>query len=343
MAELSQTTHGWRRYARTARKRLGFVKYVCLDGGHREVRYRARLRRLDRRAARLFEHLSRDGSLARPTVPAESEIELHTLCHHDALTMGIWSLYSFLRWAEGRIALFVHSDGSLTRDDAARLQEHFPKVRLVAPEEGREFVERRLVGPNYAFLRDYRAKHYLSPKVLDIHLSEGARTIVLMDTDVLFFRRPDEILSRCLGPTPGPEVTSFRDQFDWLSTVAPRAVVEGRCRTRIEPGFNSGMVVLPRWGDEQYDFFERMLRAFPPAWLDHYFVDQLLLALAAGEYGWHALPDCYRIGTSSNPDSAKAVHYVSNKAVRPSFYTEGLPRLLRSEADHEGSRGSKSS
>ena len=166
--------------------------------------------------------------------------------------------------------------------------------------------------------------------MLDIHLSESARFILLMDTDVLFFRRPDEIFARCLGAATGLELTSFSDPFDWLSVVAPQDEFETCCQTRIEPAFNAGVVVIPRLGNEQFRFFERMLRCFKPAWRMHYFADQLLLALAAGEFGWHALPNSYRFGWEANLPDEVAVHYVSNKAVRPRFYIEGIPKLVRS-------------
>ena len=142
------------------RKKLGYAKYVCLDGGHREVRYRWRLDRLDRSAARWIDSLVGSRSLARVETPTNSEIELHILCGHKQVTMALWSLWSLLRWAEGRISLFVHSDGSLTQDDASRFREYFANVRLVTPEEGREFVERRLAGDQYHLLRSFHEGHF---------------------------------------------------------------------------------------------------------------------------------------------------------------------------------------
>ena len=87
------------------RKRLGYAKYVCLDGGHREVRYRWRLARLDRGAARSWEGLWRRGALTPIECPSRADIELHSMCGHKTAAMGLWSLWSFLRFAEGRIAL----------------------------------------------------------------------------------------------------------------------------------------------------------------------------------------------------------------------------------------------
>ena len=53
----------------------------------------------------------------------------------------------------------------------------------------------------------------------------------------------------------------------------------------------------------------------------------------AGTYGWNELSrNNYRIA-SIDPKADEgqdwvAVHYVTNRAIRPRFFTEGLPRLV---------------
>ena len=312
------------------RKRLGYAKYVCLDGGHRELRYRWRLRRLNHRAARTLEALLRDGVITPIATPADADLEFHMQCSRDHTTMGIWALISILRWVDGKAGLVVHSDGSLVPDDMARFRQFFPEVRFVLPEDGRRWMEQRLAGSDFQLLREFRA-HVFAPKLLQIHMSERARTVVIVDPDVLFFHRPEELLASF--DTPGPELTSFREEFDWVSVIAPPkdGEIDSRCVTRIERDLNSGMVVMPRFGDEQFHFLERMLRAYKPEWRVHYFAEQALVAQAAGEFGWRPLPsNTYKIGSVEWTPDTVAFHYVSNKTVRPRFFEEGLPAVIRS-------------
>ncbi len=160
-------------------------------------------------------------------------------------------------------------------------------------------------------------------------MSEGVRTLVMMDTDVLFLERPVEVLDDCFRDRADGRFTSFRDEFDWIPVMAPSDEFRKRCG-KFEPMFNAGLVVMPRFGDEQFQFLERMLAAYEPAWRGHYFAEQALLVLAAGHYGWNDLPHPqYKIGDGSDSAGATAIHYVSNKAVRPTFYTKGLNHLIR--------------
>lgn len=310
------------------RKQLGYAKYVLLDGGHREVRYKWWLKRLNRWASNVLDQLASEGVLNPIDTPVESDIEVHMLCGHSHLTMGIWSLWSLLRWADGKMTPVIHSDGSITPEDVLRFRQFFGHVRFIWPEDAQRWVEQRLVGSEFEFLRSFFHTNFFGSRLVASHMSERARVVVALDSDVLFFDRPTEMIEQCFVPHESLALTSFRDEFDWVSVLAPVNEIEARCGSRIECGFNCGMVVIPKFGDEQFRFLERMLRAYTPEWRAHYFAEQSLMALMAGEFGWHPLPPLYQMGQPTNSPDAIAIHYVSNQAVRPRFFSEGLPRLV---------------
>lgn len=310
------------------RKQFGYAKYVLLDGGHRDVRYKWRLDRLNRWAGNLLDQLASEGVLNPIETPIESDIEVQMLCGHSHVTMGIWSLWSLLRWADGKMTPVIQSDGSLTPEDITRFRKFFPQIRFTMPEDVKPWVEKRLAGSEFEFLRTFFGTHFFGSRLLASHMSERARVIVGLDSDVLFFDRPTEIIEQCAVAQNSPVLTSFRDEFDWVSVFAPVKEIEARCETRIQCGFNAGMVVLPKFGDEQFRFMERMLRAYTPEWRAHYFADQALLALMAGEFGWHELPSSYQLGEETNSPDALSIHYISNRKVRPRFFSEGITRLV---------------
>ena len=311
----------------TIRKQLGYAKYVLLDGGHREVRYKWRLKRLNRWAGNLLDQLASEGVLNPIDTPVESDIEVHMLCGHSHLTMGIWSLWSLLRWADGKMTPVIHSDGSITPEDVLRFRQFFGHVRFIWPEDADRWVEQRFAGSEFDALRGFRS-HFFWSKVFAFHMSEQARVVVSLDSDILIFDRPTEVIERCAMAHESLALTSFHDEFDWVSVLAPVNELEARCGTRIEGGLNSGLIVMPKFGDEQFRFLERMLRAYRSEWRAHYFAEQALMALMAGEFGWHPLPPLYQMGQPTNSPDAIAIHYVSNQAVRPRFFSEGLPRLV---------------
>ena len=323
-----KTTDSPHNFLYTIRKQLGYAKYVLLDGGHREVRYESRLKRLNSWAGNLLDQLASEGVLKPIDTSVESTIEVHMLCGHSHITMGIWSLWSLLRWTDGKMTPVIHSDGSITPEDVLRFRQFFPQIKFIWHEDAQRWVEQRLAGNEFEFLRSFFGTHFFGSRLVASHMSERAKVVVALDSDVLFFDRPNEMIEQCAVAHQSLALTSFRDEFDWVSVLAPVNEFEARCGTRIECGFNCGMVVIPKFGDEQFQFLERMLRAYTPEWRAHYFAEQTLMALMAGEFGWHQLPPSYQMGQPTNSSDAIAIHYVSNQAVRPRFFSEGLPRLV---------------
>lgn len=68
------------------RKRLGCAKYVLLDGGHREVRYKWLLERPNSWAGNLLDQLASEGLIKPIETPAASDIQVHMLCDRSHIT-----------------------------------------------------------------------------------------------------------------------------------------------------------------------------------------------------------------------------------------------------------------
>ncbi|MHA7837245.1 MAG: glycosyltransferase family 8 protein [bacterium] len=105
-------------------------------------------RRLERRRDRWRRKLTESLRLQRivgllhgpPTVRfdlPEAEFSIHTVTCHRDVEMTLWSLKSF-SWSSGLSPqVFVHDDGSLTAEDAAKLRRHIHRLTLVGRSVGR--------------------------------------------------------------------------------------------------------------------------------------------------------------------------------------------------------------
>lgn len=301
---------------RQFRKTAGYYKWYYLQGGRKRTSYQREASRLQKKSAR---HLS---LLPPIELPVESDVEVHVLCGAGQAVMAIWSLWSFSHFTGGRFATFVHSDGSLTPADVKRFQRFFPQIHCVDPGSfDAEFRDQ--IGGEFSHVRRFRDAHRFGHKLIDPHLSQRAKAILLLDTDILFFSRPDELLDRCELSKSGRQITSGRDAA--CAYVADRDVLSDRLGVRIAEKLNAGLVLMPRFDRADFALLERCLRAFEPEWITSYFAEQTLYAIVAGEHGWHPLSDHrYPVG-KGNADST-AIHYASG--LRQRFFTEGVPRLL---------------
>jgi hypothetical protein len=300
---------------RRLRKAAGYYKWFYLQGGRKRFAYAHEAKRLQDQSAR---HLDR---LTPIKLAGESDVEVHVLCGVNQAVMAIWGLWSFSHFTGGQFATFVHSDGSLTPADVKRFQKFFPNIHNVDPGtfDG-EF--RQQIGDEFAFVRRFRDGHMFGHKLIDPHLSRRAKVILLLDTDIIFFSKPDEVLERCEQAKAGRQVTSGLDAR--CAYVADPEAISQKLGVRVAEKLNAGLVIMPKFDRTDFELIERSLHGFEAEWVKSYFAEQTLYAIFAGEHGWHPLSDRYPVGRGS-PDSV-AIHYASG--LRHRFFTEGVPRLL---------------
>jgi hypothetical protein len=143
-----------------------------------------------------------------PPAPAASEpkAEVHQLLGHRHVGMGAWSLKSLLRASEAPLAVTVHDDGSLSAEDVAFLKKHIPGVRVIlraeADEKMRDALQDLPACASFRFgevpVTNHRGQTYnmfiMALILFDMPLFACSDKIIILDADVLFFRRPDVIV-----------------------------------------------------------------------------------------------------------------------------------------------------
>lgn len=162
----------------------------------------------ERNSAGIRDYYAERAKVTRP-YPAGGErpyFEVHALMGRRHLGMTLWAVKSFLHHAGHRYQVVLHDDGSLGPDDLKLLQEHLPGVRVVLRPEADEAMRARLADyPNCAEYRfgrletsNHRGQSYdmfiMSLILFDICLLTEAEKVMIMDVDILFFQRPDEIV-----------------------------------------------------------------------------------------------------------------------------------------------------
>jgi len=128
----------------------------------------------------------------------DTKCEIHVLTSSADWLNLIWALKSFYWSAQRHYTLCIHDDGSLNSEYAARLREHFPEARIILKAQADASVLHGLAG--YPRCLEFRKNNHLAPKIFDFaHFLQSDR-MLLLDSDVLFFREPIELLRRIEDP-----------------------------------------------------------------------------------------------------------------------------------------------
>ena len=128
----------------------------------------------------------------------DTRCEIHVLTSNGDWLNLIWALKSFYRYSARCYALCIHDDGSLERDQRTALSVHFPGTRLIDKAEADARVLPLL--SKYPRCAEFRRTNHLSPKIFDFAAYARSDRILLLDSDVLFFSEPTELLRRIEDP-----------------------------------------------------------------------------------------------------------------------------------------------
>lgn len=246
--------------------------------------------------------------------------EIHVLTSAGDWLNLVWALKSFYAASGRHYALCIHEDGSLAPEQIEALAKHFPDARIILKRQADAEVIRALtVHPRCLELR--RTNH-LSPKIFDFAHYLHSDQMLLLDSDVLFFKEPVELLRRIedknyLKNTVNADIGS-------AYTVTPQIARELANAELIEC-FNSGLGLIHK-DSMRLDWLEEFLGL--PGIVGHFWrIEQTLFALCSSRFGVELLPKEYDVHLTGGIEGAPSRHYVG--AIRHLFYKEGIRCVMK--------------
>jgi hypothetical protein len=259
------------------------------------------------------------------------------LLHHQRILEGIWALYSFAHFSPASCQIIVHSDGSLTDADARRLQQVLPGTRVISRQQSDRLVGARLRELGLTNSLRFRDQLVFALKLFDPFFFGEHSSFFLLDSDVLFFRRPSELLANLDEPA---NLYSPDNGFRYcLSSEALQALLGKHCIA----GFNPGVVRTNRTVLD-LAFVEQCLERkefWGSGTRPHYYAELTLWAMQLTTAGAQPLPPSYAITPPLEaplPIPASG-HYCGGGYPATWFYSRGLPRLAREFGiDHDRGR-----
>lgn len=170
----------------------------------------------------------------------EHKFSVHTLLSHCDLPFYIICVYSFLRYLKQVPKFTIYDDGTLTERDY-RILTKIPRARIVHSMEARRLAIKTF-GPKSDLVKR-RADNPYDRKLIDVALYKVAgKKILLLDSDVLFFQYPKELLAFLENHTTQTGMTYIQDiQNAYIATIEKlKEIFETTCPV----GLNSGVLAF---------------------------------------------------------------------------------------------------
>ncbi len=259
-------------------------------------------------------------------VPRSGATEVHVpVCQRDWL-LAIWSVFSLQSFLKEKLPVIFHDDGSLTRIAANRLGSLFPGAVFRGREENDAVAESKL-----AAFPSCRAYRVASPaafgrKFFDPMLIAKSKNVLCLDSDILFFAEPYELLElagepdvdmvhHCERQEPYINCTELKERFPGMTCN-----LNGGLTMRKTHWLTLGFLEeATYWLAENH----KRLGLLRPG------SDQLLLSVVASQGKTVGLPEAYSndaISFRQRRSSVVTMHFHS--WARYLMALEGIPEFL---------------
>lgn len=257
----------------------------------------------------------------RPATEADPGVSVHLLVSSKTWHAGVLAAISFEFFTQRRWNLFFHEDGSVNELVREKIERVLPGVHFISRTHSEEVIKERLQAyPNCQLLRK---DHNLFLKFFDLPAFAPGDRMILLDSDVIFFKKPKEIL----------DWVDSDSQECWYNEdtkekyCIPRYEIEPALGIKLWPRFNSGLVLMPL-SAISLPLAERLLATFKKTAHHPQFFEQTLYALMASELNrGGALPLTYEISWGLlRKQNSICRHYVGDFK-HDLLYIEGVMTL----------------
>jgi len=209
-----------------------------------------------------------------PVLPASSAtpVPLHVLSGERFWYQTAFCLWSFARHLDRPVAPVIYDDGTLGGAVRETLSRAFPLARFIERGDSIARLDAQLPAVRYPSLRERWLNYPHIRKIIDPHVGLSGWKLVI-DSDLLFFRRPDFLLAWLDLPEGPLHAVDCESSYGY-----PRPLMDTLAGRSVGDLVNVGLTGL-NGSEIDWDLLERWCRGLRAQAGDSYYLEQALVAM----------------------------------------------------------------
>ncbi|MDP3792316.1 MAG: hypothetical protein Q8Q89_01160 [bacterium] len=246
------------------------------------------------------------------------DFELHMLSQGGNLWISVCSIRSFLCQSKLCPKIVIHDDGSMSEKSIGILKNKFSGLEVITRKEADDLIFNKLGLPD-KIKESRKSRNNLILRVVDFPLLSRANKIMIMGDDILFFKRPQEIIDFVEGRSPYQSLISEQSGDYDLGMDEYYASKYQLIKKRV--GYmNADLIVFERnifTVDKILEFFEHSIKG-----PDYYFSEMAAMGSIISQSNFNFLPkDKYHIKSAVNENTV-AKHFTGPR--RQDYFAYGI-------------------
>lgn len=173
-----------------------------------------------------------------PTPSSRPRLAVHLMSGRRFWYQTAFCLHSLARSSGALIEADIYDDGTIDPTIAARFASLGPNIRIHYSAELRHRLDTELPIARFPTLRERWDNYPNIRKLIDVHLGSSGWKLVI-DSDLLFFRRPEALLQWAASPGCPLVATDCEESYGYS-----RSLMESLAGAPIPPLVNVGLCAL---------------------------------------------------------------------------------------------------
>jgi len=186
-----------------------------------------------------------------------ANLTLAILCNKKNFFESIAALYSFCYWTRD-ICINYHEDGTLGNDEIDLLKHIFPGIIVFIKSEQTLKVKDHLSSKNLVNCAELRNHFVFAIRLFDMVMEKRTPFLLQVDSDVLFFSRPDELLNILDQSVINGCFNADKENVYTYSSDIIAKYINGP----LINNFNAGLF-MHNFDEDLFDFIEHVLKNEP--------------------------------------------------------------------------------
>ncbi|MCP4128842.1 MAG: glycosyltransferase family 8 protein [Gammaproteobacteria bacterium] len=258
----------------------------------------------------------------------DSEFEVHIVTSKNDFLDAIWCLKTFYHYSDTNPQLVIHEDGSLNAKQIETFSAHFINCRIIKKKDADRKLKAFLA--DYKYSQKYRLDEdfFCALKLFDPFYYAKTNKLLLLDSDILFFDNPVEIITNL------KECNPFFNSDYQNAYALPIEEINSNFSIDMLPMVNAGLMSLSKDCyianlDFIESYFEKMDSLQPIGDINRH--EQTLNALLLSKCGGIRLNENYQISRHPIIPGKTVSHHFVGDGSRANFYRKGLKVLKRNK------------
>ena len=256
-----------------------------------------------------------------PVLSYEDGLPVYFLTGKEYLYQTLFCIRSLDRCSRQRFRFHLVDDGSL---DIQLVQEKLPASVIVAAEEIRSNLDRMLPEKLYPAINKKRAVYPHLKKLTDIHTIPGTNLKLVLDSDMLFWKEPAELIKWLQNPSGNLFMTDSNNSYGYS-----RELMFQLSGYPVPELLNVGVAGLHS-GQIDWKKLENWITVMEEKEGGSYYLEQALTAMIASGWHFNQLPSdnyiVYPNDKQISEGSGVLHHYVDLS--KKKYFTEAWKKFI---------------